>query len=173
VAVVFVRIHWKFAKHENNMTDPYNVERFVYAQRPVFERVCSELRGGRKRTHWMWYVFPQIKGLGHSEIAKEFAISSREEAEAYLNHAVLGPRLRECARLVIAVEGRPIRGILGYPDDLKFRSSMTLFALVTADNQVFKDALQKYFGGEPDSGTVELLAASDKLRPENSQGQRS
>jgi uncharacterized protein (DUF1810 family) len=139
------------------MDDPQNLQRFVNAQKPVFEQVCSELRAGCKTGHWMWFIFPQIKGLGHSETARSFAISSREEAETYLKHPVLGPRLRECTRLVTLVEGRSARQIFGYPDDLKFRSSMTLFTSVTPDNRVFKDALQKYFGGELDSLTLEKL----------------
>ena len=139
------------------MSDPYNLQRFVDAQEPVFEQVLLELQQGRKRTHWMWFIFPQIKGLGHSEMARKFAISSREEAEAYLEHPVLGPRLKECTRLVTLVEGRSINQIFGSPDDMKFRSSMTLFANATSDHQVFKDALQKYFAGEPDRLTVERL----------------
>lgn len=141
----------------DRVKDPYHLHRFVDAQNPVFERVCSELRDGEKRGHWMWFIFPQIQGLGHSSIAREFAISSREEAEAYLNHAVLGPRLRECCRLVILVEGHSIREIFGHSDDLKFRSSMTLFAHATSENQIFQDALEKYFGGEPDPLTLERL----------------
>jgi uncharacterized protein (DUF1810 family) len=105
----------------------------------------------------MWFVFPQIRGLGHSPTAQRFAIASREEAEAYLRHPILGPRLRECTRLVNEVEGRGIEDIFGYPDDLKFRSSMTLFAHATEDNQVFLDALRKYFGGQEDPLTVERL----------------
>jgi len=105
----------------------------------------------------MWFIFPQIKGLGHSDMATEFAISSREEAEAYLKHSVLGPRLRECSRLVIRVEGHSIEDIFGYPDNLKFWSSMTLFAQVTSENQIFKDALKKYFGGKFDRLTIERL----------------
>ena len=112
---------------------------------------------GVKRGHWMWFIFPQIQGLGHSATAMRFAISSREEAEAYLQHSVLGPRLRECTGLVNMIEGRSIERILGYPDDMKFRSSMTLFAHVTADNQVFLDALQRYFGGEFDRLTLERI----------------
>lgn len=139
------------------MNDPYNLQRFVDAQGPVFEQVRSELMEGRKRGHWMWFIFPQIKGLGHSLTANEFAISSREEAEAYLRHPILGPRLRECTRLVILVEGRSINQIFGYPDDLKFRSSMTLFAHATSENQAFNDALQKYFGSEVDRLTLERL----------------
>jgi uncharacterized protein (DUF1810 family) len=127
------------------MNDP--LQRFVDAQNPVFEQVCAELREGRKQTHWMWFIFPQIKGLGTSPMAIEFAISSRQEAEAYLKHSVLGPRLRECTRLVNQVERRSVNQIFGYPDDLKFRSSMTLFASTSCENAIFKDALQKYFGG--------------------------
>ena len=134
-----------------------SLERFVEAQEPVIERVLAELRAGRKASHWMWFVFPQIRGLGHSPTAQRFAISSRAEAEAYLRHEVLGPRLRECTRLVNAVEGRRVEELFGYPDHLKFHSSMTLFAHAAADNQVFLDALRKYFGGEEDPLTVERL----------------
>ena len=139
------------------MTDPYNLFRFVQAQKSVFEQACAELAEGRKQSHWMWFIFPQIKGLGHSFTATEFAISSREEAEAYLRHPILGSRLRRCTQLVLNVEGRSIEDIFGYPDYLKFRSSMTLFANATQENRVFKDALQKYFGGEPDPLTLERL----------------
>jgi uncharacterized protein (DUF1810 family) len=135
----------------------YKLERFVNAQRPVFEDACAELREGRKQSHWMWFIFPQIEGLGRSETARTFAISSREEAEAYLEHPVLGTRLRECTRLVNRVEGRSAEEIFGQPDDLKFRSSMTLFAHATSDNQVFMDALRKYFGGAFDPMTLERL----------------
>ena len=134
--------------------DPYNLQRFVDAQNPVFEQVCKELQQGQKRSHWMWFIFPQLKGLGSSHTAAHFAISGREEAEMYLKHPALGPRLRECARLVNLVEGRSIQQIFGYPDDLKFRSSMTLFAAVTSENKVFKDALQKYFAGKGDPLTI-------------------
>jgi uncharacterized protein (DUF1810 family) len=136
------------------MNDPFDLQRFVKAQNPVYEQVCPELRAGQKEGHWMWFVFPQLRGLGHSAMAIAFGIASRQEAAAYLDHVVLGPRLRECTRLVNILEGRSISQILGYPDDLKFRSSMTLFATVASDNQVFNDALQKYFGGEPDSAHV-------------------
>jgi uncharacterized protein (DUF1810 family) len=139
------------------MSDPYNLRRFVDAQNPVYGRVCCELRQGRKRTHWMWFVFPQIEGLGSSQMARKFAISSLAEARAYLAHSLLGPRLTECTRLVNQVEGRPIEQIFGYPDDLKFRSSMTLFARATAENQVFMDALRKYFRGELDPATIDRL----------------
>ena len=135
----------------------HNLERFTQAQDPIYEKVLSELRSGRKRTHWMWFVFPQIAGLGTSHMARTFAISSREEADAYLNKTLLGERLRECTELVLAVEGRTINEIFGSPDDLKFRSCMTLFANVAADSQVFEDALLKYFNGDPDPLTVERL----------------
>ena len=139
------------------MNDPYDLQRFVSAQIPVYDQVCAELRSGRKESHWIWYIFPQLRGLGRSQVAAAFGIASRQEAEAYLKHPVLGPRLRECTRLVNLVEERSANQIFGYPDDLKFRSSMTLFASVTPDNRIFKDALQKYFGGEPDPLTLERL----------------
>ena len=137
--------------------DPYNLRRFVDAQNSGFESVRSELQDGAKRGHWIWFIFPQIKGLGHSPTAQKFAISSRQEAEAYLRHPILGPRLRECTRLVNLIEGRSISGIFGYPDDLKFRSCMTLFAHATRDNQIFVDALEKYCGGKFDPLTLERL----------------
>jgi len=137
--------------------DSYNLQRFVDAQDPVYARVCAELGAGRKKSHWMWFIFPQIQGLGYSPLAQKFAIASLEEAKAFLDHPVLGARLRECCRLVNQVEGRPIDDIFGYPDDIKFRSSMTLFARAASDNQVFRDALEKYFGGEPDPMTLARL----------------
>jgi len=124
--------------------DPYDLQRFIEARNPVYAQVCAELRNGRKESHWMWFIFPQMRGLGHSQMAVKFGIASREEAEAYLQHPVLGPRLRECARLVTAVEGRSIHEILGSPDDLKFRSSMSLFASVAPDDPDFAVALQKH-----------------------------
>jgi uncharacterized protein (DUF1810 family) len=137
--------------------DPHNLQRFVDAQNAVFEQVRAELRAGQKQGHWMWFIFPQLRGLGNSEVAIHFAITSRDEAQMYLKHSVLGPRIREWTRLVNLVEGRLINQIFGYPDDLKFRSSMTLFAAVTSENQIFNDALQKYFCGEPDRLTLERL----------------
>jgi uncharacterized protein (DUF1810 family) len=139
------------------MNDPFNLQRFVKAQEPVFEQVTAELRTGYKASHWMWFVFPQIRGLGSSRMAQAYAIASREEAVAYLKHPILGPRLRECTRLVNEVQGRPIEDIFGDPDFMKFRSSMTLFAHATSDNQVFLEALQKYYDGEQDESTVEKL----------------
>jgi uncharacterized protein (DUF1810 family) len=144
---------------ENPMSDPYDLQRFADAQNPVYDKVCSELRDGRKKSHWMWFVFPQIEGLGSSQMARKFAVSSLAEAAAYLAHPVLGLRLAECARLVNLVGRRPIEQIFGYPDDLKFRSSMTLFAHATPDNRVFIDALQKYFSGEFDPATLARLQA--------------
>jgi len=139
------------------VNDPYDLQRFIEAQNPVYEQVCAELRNGRKESHWMWFIFPQLRGLGYSQMAVSFGIASREEAEAYLEHPVLGARLRECTRLVNAIDGRSIRQILGSPDDLKFRSSMSLSASVTSDNDVFTAALQKYFGGKLDRLTLEKL----------------
>jgi uncharacterized protein (DUF1810 family) len=140
-----------------SLEDPHNLQRFVDAQEPAFEQVCAELRAGQKRSHWIWFIFPQMRGLGHSELANYYGISSRQEAEAYLAHPVLGPRLRECTRLVTMVEGRSIDQILGDPDNLKFRSSMTLFASTGPENQIFRDALQKYFDGKPDPLTIQRL----------------
>ena len=138
------------------MTDPFDLERFVEAQAPVYPRVLSELRHGRKQSHWMWFIFPQLAGLGHSPMAQRFALGSRDEASAYLGHGVLGARLSECTALVNAVEGRTIREILGSPDDLKFRSSMTLFAAVSS-NPEFAAAIAKFYGGTPDRKTLDLL----------------
>jgi uncharacterized protein (DUF1810 family) len=142
---------------DGDVSDRYGLQRFVDAQAGVFEHVFSELREGRKRSHWMWFIFPQIKGLGSSPMAMRFAISSLAEARAYLDHAVLGPRLRECCEIVVGVAGRSVDEIFGYPDDLKFHSSITLFAKAAVENRVFLDALEKYFGGELDRATVERL----------------
>ena len=138
--------------------DSYNLQRFLSAQAPVIEQVHAELRGGRKRGHWMWFVFPQIVGLGHSDLARKYAIASLDEGRAYAAHEILGLRLRECAALVVAVEGRSIGQIFGTPDDLKFRSSMTLFARAAPQEPVFQEALQKYFGGECDPLTLEKIS---------------
>jgi uncharacterized protein (DUF1810 family) len=141
----------------NSVADPFNLERFVSAQAAVYPQVLVELRAGEKRGHWIWFIFPQMKGLGHSSQSEFYGIGSLEEAMAYLRHPVLGPRLTECARLVNLVENRPIQRILGYPDDLKFCSSMTLFARAAADAAVFNEALKKYFGGEGDPLTLAPL----------------
>jgi uncharacterized protein (DUF1810 family) len=139
------------------MNDPYNLQRFLDAQNPVYERVCAELRNGRKTSHWMWFIFPQIRGLGSSPMARQFAVSSSAEAAAYLDHPILGSRLAECTRLVNLIEGRPVEQIFGHPDDLKFRSSMTLFAHATSNNRLFIDALARYFKGEYDRATIDRL----------------
>jgi uncharacterized protein (DUF1810 family) len=142
---------------ETDASDPYDLRRFIEAQAPVFETACAELAKGSKESHWMWFIFPQIEGLGRSPTAQRFAISGRAEAEAYLRHPVLGPRLRRCATLVNAIEGRSVHEIFGAPDDMKFHSSMTLFGAVAEDGQVFLAALRKYFGGEMDPKTLERL----------------
>lgn len=134
--------------------DPYNLERFVLAQDRIFERVLSELRAGMKTSHWMWFIFPQLRGLGRSPSAIEYAISGRDEASAYLQHPILGPRLKECTQLVLDVKDRSVEEIFGSPDDMKFRSSMTLFAQVSQED-IFQRALQKYFGGAPDRLTLD------------------
>ncbi|HUH63945.1 MAG TPA: DUF1810 domain-containing protein [Terracidiphilus sp.] len=139
------------------MSDPFHLARFVDAQSAEYEQVLRELRAGRKHSHWIWFIFPQLKGLGRSSMAEYYGIGSRDEAAAYLAHPVLGPRLRECTELVNRVEGRTIDEIFGFPDNLKFRSSMTLFAQATGENQLFQDALSEYFGGEPDTRTIALL----------------
>ncbi|MBW7963892.1 DUF1810 domain-containing protein [Bradyrhizobium sp. BR 10261] len=143
------------------MTDPVDLERFLKAQEPVFRAVLAELGQGRKQSHWMWFVFPQIAGLGFSAMSQRYAIGSRAEAQAYLAHPVLGPRLIECTRLVLAVQGRTINAILGAPDDAKFRSSMTLFGAVS-DEPVFDEALARYFAGKRDDATLAILAAVDR-----------
>jgi uncharacterized protein (DUF1810 family) len=140
-----------------NLDDPFNLDRFVDAQSGEYEHVLAELRAGRKQSHWIWFIFPQLKGLGRSPTAELYGIGSVDEARAYLRHHILGRRLEECTTLVIGIEGRAIDEILGFPDNLKFRSSMTLFANAADDNRIFLDALKKYFAGEPDAKTLELL----------------
>jgi uncharacterized protein (DUF1810 family) len=137
--------------------DPYDLQRFVTAQEPVMDTVRAELRRGRKTSHWMWFVFPQVAGLGSSPVARHYAISGLDEARAYLAHPVLGPRLQECARLAAAVEQGTAQEVFGYPDDLKLRSSMTLFARAAPDSPVFGAVLDRFFDGAPDPRTLELL----------------
>jgi uncharacterized protein (DUF1810 family) len=137
--------------------DPHDLQRFVDAQDSVIETVKDELRSGRKRSHWMWYVFPQVEGLGSSRMSRRYAISSRGEAEAYLSHPTLGTRLRECTAIVNNLEGRSAGEIFGSPDDLKFRSSMTLFEAVADDPTPFETALERYYDGDRDAKTVKWL----------------
>jgi uncharacterized protein (DUF1810 family) len=139
------------------MDDPYDLQRFVDAQDGVFEQACEELYDGRKTSHWMWFVFPQLRGLGHSGMALRFGIASLGEARAYLAHPLLGQRLKECVRLALRIDGRSITDVFGSPDDLKFRSCMTLFQRAAPEEKLFADALQKYFGGTPDVRTLDLL----------------
>ncbi len=149
------------AVHEHEPHDPFDLARFAAAQDPVYGRVVQELRSGRKQTHWMWFVFPQLAGLGRSAMAQRYAISGLAEARAYLAHPLLGGRLLECTQLVLDAEGRTAHEIFGSPDDLKFRSCMTLFAQAARDesnNAVFRAAIGTFFGGEFDRMTLELLS---------------
>jgi uncharacterized protein (DUF1810 family) len=137
-----------------DMTASFDLDRFASAQAPVYEQVLSELRAGLKQSHWMWFIFPQVAGLGHSAMSQRYAISSLEEATEYLHHPLLGRRLRECTQLVIAVSGKSIDSILGSPDNMKFHSSMTLFAHASDENSEFLKAIQKYFNGRFDQATL-------------------
>ena len=137
--------------------DPHDLQRFVAAQQGVYPKALEELRRGRKESHWMWFIFPQIEGLGRSAMAQEYALSSLAEARAYLDHPLLGNRLCECTRAVLQVQGRPIEQIFGFPDHLKFHSCMTLFAKVSQEGAPFGEALEKYFDAEMDAKTLERL----------------
>jgi uncharacterized protein (DUF1810 family) len=139
------------------MDDPYNLTRFVRGQQDDYERALTEIKKGQKRTHWMWYVFPQFDGLAFSSTSKYYAIKSVEEAKAYLEHPIIGPRLRACAEAAVGVEGRSATEIFGSPDDLKLQSSATLFASVSPPGSVFDHVLEKYFGGARDERTLQLL----------------
>lgn len=139
------------------MDNQFNLDRFVESQAPVYSNVIAELKAGRKTSHWMWFIFPQIAGLGHSAMAQKFAIVSADEAAAYLAHPLLGARLRECGALVAAIEDKEIEDIFAAPDDIKFHSSMTLFAEVAPDEAVFQDCINKFFDGEPDQATLDRL----------------
>jgi uncharacterized protein (DUF1810 family) len=145
------------------VSDDFNLQRFVDAQEPVYDTVVAELLAGAKRSHWIWFVFPQLEGLGRSPTAARFAISSLAEAQAYLDHAVLGPRLRECTDLVNAIQGSSVDQIFGWPDNLKVRSSMTLFATATADNAEFVRLLDNFYGGEPDPDTLARLGRRPQI----------
>lgn len=139
------------------MQDPYNLQRFVQAQNPVIEQVFEELRAGSKRSHWMWFVFPQISGLGHSEMARRYAVSSIQEAQAYADHPILGERLRMCTELANGVARRSAEQIFGYPDVLKFQSSMTLFSYACPNENCFSQALILFYEGQQDKGTLDRL----------------
>jgi uncharacterized protein (DUF1810 family) len=139
------------------MVDPFNLQRFLDAQAPVYEQALRELEIGRKQSHWMWFIFPQIAGLGHSPMSIRFAIASLDEAKAYLAHSTLGARLRECARLTLDVEAKTARDIFGAIDEMKFRSSMTLFARAAPDDATFQRCLDRYFAGDPDPATLARL----------------
>ena len=141
---------------------PFDLDRFTSAQEAVYDAVVAELRGGRKSTHWMWFVFPQIDGLGNSATAVRYAIKSREEARQYLRHPLLGARLRQCAELLLAAKGRSASEIFGYPDDLKLKSSMTLFASVDVAGSVFLQVLERFFHGEQDARTLRILETLDE-----------
>jgi uncharacterized protein (DUF1810 family) len=146
-----------------NAADPFDLERFVTAQAPVFPAVLAELQAGRKRSHWMWFVFPQLRGLGHSSMARFYGIASLHEARAYLGHRVLAPRLELCTATLLGLENGSLHQIFGSPDDVKFRSSMTLFALAAADpGSVFHKALDRWCGGTLDAQTQHLLEAGSR-----------
>jgi uncharacterized protein (DUF1810 family) len=145
------------ANRKAGIMDTHNLQRFIDAQYGIYEQAQTQLAAGRKTSHWMWFIFPQIKGLGHSATAQKYAISSLDEATAYLDHPLLGPRLRDCTRLVTAVNGRSIEDIFGFPDHLKFHSSMTLFAQAAGDNEIFMEAVEKYWHAKLDKQTIERL----------------
>lgn len=141
--------------------DPFDLQRFVTAQAGIYPQALSELRSGRKRSHWMWFVFPQIDGLGNSETARFYSIKSAQEAVAYLNHPTLAPRLAECCEAILGVPDKTARDLFGFPDDLKLRSSTTLFMAVSPPNSVFSRVIDRYFDGCPDQRTLDLLGTAD------------
>jgi uncharacterized protein (DUF1810 family) len=140
--------------------DPFNLRRFIEAQEPLYDQILAEIRRGRKRTHWMWFIFPQLDGLGSSPTAKFYAIKSIAEAQAYAGHPILGARLRECVDALLTIDGRSASDIFGYPDDLKLRSCATLFAALPNAEPVFEMLLAKYFHSEPDERTLEILRST-------------
>ncbi len=137
--------------------DPHNLNRFISAQDSIYSQVIAELKNGHKQSHWMWFIFPQIDGLGHSEIAKKYAIKSKEEAVAYLNHPILGQRLIECSEILLAIKSRSAADIFGYPDDLKLKSSMALFADIENANPVFDQIIDQFFAGDKDGKTLNIM----------------
>ena len=139
------------------MSDPHDLQRFVDAQHSIYDRALAELNAGHKQSHWMWFIFPQIAGLGHSDMARRYAIKDADEATAYLEHPLLGPRLEQCAQALLAHAERPARQILGSPDDMKLRSSMTLFAAVAPERTTFQAVLDAFFAADPDSATLSRL----------------
>ncbi len=140
------------------MSDPYNLQRFVDAQEPIYDRALAELKAGQKQSHWMWFIFPQIAGLGRSDMARRYAIGGPDEAKAYVEHSLLGPRLEECAQALLEHADRSAREVLGSPDDMKLHSSMTLFAAVAPERSVFQTVLNAFFAAKPDQATLSRLA---------------
>ena len=140
-----------------DVNDPSKLNRFIQAQERVYSNVLAELKSGHKTTHWMWFIFPQILGLGHSPTAKLYAIRNLDEASQYLNHSLLGARLLECSETLLGINGRSVTDIFGWPDDLKLKSSMTLFSCVAGSDSVFDEVLNRFFQGEQDTSTLQLL----------------
>ncbi len=140
------------------MSDPYDLQRFIEAQQSIYDRALAELKAGQKQSHWMWFIFPQIAGLGRSDMARRYAIGSPDEAKAYVEHSLLGPRLEECAQALLEHADRSAREVLGSPDDMKLHSSMTLFAAVAPERSVFQTVLNAFFAAKPDQATLSRLA---------------
>ena len=153
------------ASNRRNTDDPYESSRFVRAQQDDFERALAEIQAGKKRTHWMWYIFPQLDGLAFSATSKYYAIKSMEEARAYLEHPLLGPRLRQCAEAALRIEGRSATEIFGSPDDMKLKSCATLFACVSPPGSLFERLLAKFYGSERDDKTLRLLGLDSEPGP--------
>ncbi len=153
----FKRKEIKVEGKDQTVDDQFDLDRFLRAQTGAYERALSELRLGEKRSHWMWYIFPQIDGLGHSTTAKRYAIKSLEEARDYLNHPVLGERLIVCSEATLSIEGRTVQGIFRFPDNLKLRSSMTLFASISETDCIYEQVLDKFFDGQGDKKTLQLV----------------
>ena len=150
------------ANEAGDSGDPYDLNRFLQAQESVFQQALTEVQSGRKRSHWMWFIFPQFDGLGFSATSRRYSIKSVAEAEAYLRHPVLGPRLSAVAQAALGIEGRSALEIFGSPDDMKLRSCATLFAFVSSEASVFHQLLSKYFHGERDRETLRLLGVASK-----------